>query len=168
MIIVASLDRAQEAFKRYRPAMVLSMLDVESVEPVFPGLAPQNHIKLWVEKTGETTDLKAVAKAKAERLAEIFSAWDGRKDVLIHCTLGVARSMAAAFVVQCMFAPERSEEEIAAALRAAAPHADPCLHLVSQADELLGRDGRMIEAIADLCPACTTDSAPIVALPLAA
>ncbi len=168
MIIVTSLDCAHEAFARYRPAMVISILDAEAIAPEFPGLARTRHTRLCVEKTRNAAELRAAANARAEKLIDLINTWDRRGDILIHCHLGVSRSTAAAFVIQCLLSPDRSEEEIAKALRAAAPHADPCLQLISQADDLLGREGRMIEAIEDLCPACATDTAPIVTLPLAA
>lgn len=167
-MIVASLDRAREAFERHRPAMAISILDVDDPDPVFPGLASDRHLKFRIDNDADTNVIRTSARRRAEMLIDAVNAWDGRGDILVHCHQGVARSMAMAFIILCMKSQDRPEEEIAAELRAAAPHADPCLHLICQADDLLGRNGRMVEAIEDLCPACATNAAPIVALPLAA
>ncbi|MGB6467238.1 MAG: protein tyrosine phosphatase, partial [Xanthobacteraceae bacterium] len=43
--------------------------------------------------------------------------------------------------------PQRGEREIAQALRRASPTATPNIRIVSLADKLLDRDGRMIAAI---------------------
>jgi predicted protein tyrosine phosphatase len=66
---------------------------------------------------------------------------------VIHCWAGVSRSTAAAFITACALAPERPEAEIADALRAASPMATPNARLVAVADEMLGREGRMIAAV---------------------
>ena len=60
------------------------------------------------------------------------------------------------------------ENEIARRLRQAAPYADPCPLLVAYADEIMGRDGRMIDAIDDLPPPCPEISAPTLTLHIAA
>ncbi len=74
-------------------------------------------------------------------------AWDRHDPMLIHCFAGISRSTAAAYIAACALAPQRSERHIARALRNASPTATPNLLLVRHADELLSREGRMVEAI---------------------
>jgi predicted protein tyrosine phosphatase len=50
----------------------------------------------------------------------------------------------------CVARPGRNEREIAARLRTASSFATPNRRLVALADQLLGRDGRMIAAIAEI------------------
>ena len=76
--------------------------------------------------------------------------WDRRTPLLIHCYAGISRSTAAAYLIACALAPERDEAEIAQALRVASPSATPNALLVALADRLLGRDGRMVAAIAGI------------------
>ncbi len=57
-------------------------------------------------------------------------------------------SMKRAPIAACALAPERDEGTIADALRAASPSATPNRLFVEIADRLLGRDGRMVAAIA--------------------
>ena len=76
--------------------------------------------------------------------------WDRSEPMVIHCYAGVSRSTAAAFIAACALTPERPEMEIAQALRAASPTASPNTLLVEVADRMLGRDGRMIAAVASI------------------
>jgi predicted protein tyrosine phosphatase len=65
----------------------------------------------------------------------------------VHCYAGISRSTAGAFVTACALNPQRDESAIARALRDASPTAMPNIRIVSLADTMLGRDGRMIAAI---------------------
>jgi predicted protein tyrosine phosphatase len=47
----------------------------------------------------------------------------------------------------CLFRPRADEEELAWGLREASPSATPNRLIVSHADRLLGREGRMLSAI---------------------
>jgi len=67
--------------------------------------------------------------------------------MLIHCWAGISRSTASAFAIACERNPHADEHAIALALRRAAPHAYPNRRLVALADDILGRRGRMIEAV---------------------
>jgi predicted protein tyrosine phosphatase len=83
-----------------------------------------------------------------ERLLGFLQDWDRAAPLVIHCYAGVSRSPAAAFVAACALAPHRCEMELARELRLASPTATPNRRLVALADERLGRDGRMNDAIA--------------------
>ncbi|MGL4728137.1 MAG: protein tyrosine phosphatase, partial [Bosea sp. (in: a-proteobacteria)] len=63
---------------------------------------------------------------------------------------GVSRSTAAAYITACLLNPHRDEAEAARALRAASPSATPNARLVAIADEMLGRQGRMVAGIASI------------------
>ena len=73
--------------------------------------------------------------------------WDRRAPLLIHCFAGISRSTAAAYTVAAALAPDRDEAELAATLRRLSPSATPNIRIVSLADRILGRRGRMIAAI---------------------
>src|SRR4029453_13187333 len=81
------------------------------------------------------------------RILECGRAWDAAQPMLIHCFAGISRSTAAAFVLACAGSPEADERRIALAMRRAAPHASPNRRIVSLADRLLGREGRMVAAL---------------------
>ncbi len=72
--------------------------------------------------------------------------------MVVHCFAGISRSTAGAFVAACALNPNRDEHEIAQAIRRASRTAQPNVAIVSIADGLLKRDGRMIRAVETLGP----------------
>jgi predicted protein tyrosine phosphatase len=86
--------------------------------------------------------------------------------VLVHCWMGVSRSPAAAYIIACARAPG-AEKSIAEALRRSSPVATPNRLLVSLADDLLARGGKMVDAIDAIGRGQAFDGdAPPFALPL--
>lgn len=67
--------------------------------------------------------------------------------LVFHCWAGISRSTAAAYIAACALAPERDEANLALALRQASPSATPNARFVALADDILGRRGRMVDAI---------------------
>ena len=61
--------------------------------------------------------------------------------------MGISRSTASAYASVCALNPRRNEAAIAQALRRASPTATPNIRIVTLADKLLGRDGRMVAAV---------------------
>ncbi len=158
-IVISSLEAAPAACDHCSPGFVVSILDREDETPKrFQGLPADRHLKL--DQDAKESDM---ARAVIE-FARNWAATD--ENVLIHCHRGVARSTAIAYIMMCVREPGMCEEKIAARLRSAAPHADPNVLLVSEADQLLSRNDRMVGAILDLCPCCPTVCAPIVTLPV--
>ena len=78
----------------------------------------------------------------------IRATWDRSAPIVIHCFAGVSRSTAAAFITACALDETRSERDVAETIRARSPTATPNRLMVEIADRLLGRGGRMIEAVA--------------------
>jgi predicted protein tyrosine phosphatase len=70
----------------------------------------------------------------------------------VHCYAGISRSTAGAFITACALNPKRSEESIARAIRSFSPTAQPNIRLVSLADDILRRGGRMTDAIRAIGP----------------
>ena len=172
MIVVSSLENARAAYERFKPGFVVSILDADEPDaPSFDGLRSENHIKLIGDCARPENCSNGAGRCNVLlRLAERWLAEPGgaKPSILIHCNEGAARSMAVAYILLCILEKGASERTIAQRLRAAAPHADPNLMLVSEADALLARNDRMVEAILDLKPACTSAAAPVVTLPVAA
>ncbi len=81
-------------------------------------------------------------------MQELLAFAGGARDrpLLIHCWAGISRSSAAAYAIAC----DRNhglENEIAGELRRRAPSVSPNRLMVKLADDMLGRNGRMIHAI---------------------
>jgi predicted protein tyrosine phosphatase len=114
-------------------------------------ITPERHLYIAVNDITEPTEgLTAPSLEHVNALLDFGRAWDLRRPLVVHCFAGISRSTAAAFILVCALAPHRQEDEIARALRSASPFAYPNRLLVSIADSVLGRDGRMTEAIDEI------------------
>lgn len=112
------------------------------------GIEESRHLFLGMSDISQPMDGHVLAGGEhVERLVAFVKTWDRAAPLVIHCWAGISRSTAAAYITACALAPQRDEEEAAAALRAASPSATPNARLVALADVMLGRDGRMVRAI---------------------
>ena len=89
----------------------------------------------------------APADEHVTRLIAFVRAWDRANPLVVHCYAGISRSTAGAYVAACALNPGRSELAIAQDLRRLSVTASPNPRIVSIADRMLGRSGRMVEAI---------------------
>jgi predicted protein tyrosine phosphatase len=78
--------------------------------------------------------------------------WDRSAPMVVHCYAGISRSTASAFAAACALNPHRDEIEIARKIRAASAIASPNRLMVSLADKVLGREGRMLRALDEIGP----------------
>jgi predicted protein tyrosine phosphatase len=88
--------------------------------------------------------------------------------LLVHCYAGVSRSTASAYAIACANRPDLGEEQLAAWLRSLSPSATPNPLLVAHSDTLLGREGRMVEAIRSIGRGAGCFEGEVFALDLAA
>ena len=86
------------------------------------------------------------------KLIDFVTAWDRSAPIVVHCYAGISRSTAGAFITACALNPGRNEATIARAIRSFSPTAQPNIRLVSLADAILGRRGRMTDAIRSIGP----------------
>jgi predicted protein tyrosine phosphatase len=148
MIHVCSLARLPEIAQEIGASHVVTLLrDVDLiVRP--PGVAPDNHLVIHVDDI--TCPLDGYTHPCEEHIGELIEFvqnWNRAAPLLVHCYAGISRSTAAAFTAACAIQPQRDEVEIAQALRRASPTATPNALIVSLADQVLGRNGRMVQAI---------------------
>lgn len=87
------------------------------------------------------------AETHVATLLDFVKQWDRAEPMVIHCFAGVSRSTAAAYITACALCEDRCEFEIAKELRSRSVTATPNRLLVEIADRMLGREGRMVEAI---------------------
>jgi predicted protein tyrosine phosphatase len=113
------------------------------------GIQPSRHLRIKVNDIAETMPgLVAPDEAMVSRIVKFGAAWTAEAPMLIHCWAGISRSTATAFILACERNPDAAESDIAASLRAASRYATPNRRFVALADDLLGRDGRMVDAVA--------------------
>jgi predicted protein tyrosine phosphatase len=148
MIHVCPLARLHETVEGIGARHVVSLIGDEARVECPPGITPENHLRLRLHDI--STPLDGYILPEAEHVADLLDfvrRWDRRAPLVVHCFAGISRSTASAFASVCALNPQRDEASIARALRQASPTATPNARIVSLADQLLGRQGRMIAAI---------------------
>lgn len=126
--------------------MTLINNDIEVERP--ESIPPENHLRLSMNDISEPREgLVPPSHKHVGELIDFAVSWDRSGPMLIHCWAGISRSTAAAFITLCTLNPNMDEHVIAKRLRAASPKATPNRRLVSIADEILGREGRMDVAV---------------------
>lgn len=166
MILICPLDAVESTIAAHKPSRLVSLLSQEMMIDTPEGFTPDQHLKLSlndISAPGET--LVAPAQHHITRLIEFVNEWDQKAPLLIHCWIGISRSTAAAFIALCSLNKNKSEDDLAQLLRRLAPHATPNPLMVSHADSILERQGRMRAAIARLELASTVYG-ELVALPV--
>ncbi|HZH12114.1 MAG TPA: tyrosine phosphatase family protein [Microvirga sp.] len=145
---VCPLSRLEETIAAVGPSHVVSLMGVGATVERPASIAPGNHLSISVNDIVEPMDGYVLAGPEhMEQLIAFVHAWDQTAPLLFHCWAGISRSTAAAYIAACALAPDRDEAELARALRKAAPSATPNARFVALADDLLHRQGRMVEAI---------------------
>ncbi len=146
---VCPLSRLHQVVERVGASHVVTLINVATPVERPASVDPARHLLIGVSDIVDPQDGHVVpAREHVERLIGFVRDWPREAPLVIHCWAGVSRSTAAAFITACALAPDRPEDEIADALRAASPMATPNARLVAVADAMLGREGRMVSAIA--------------------
>ena len=148
MIHVCSLARLHETVEETGARHVVSLIGDEARVDRPTAIVPENH--LWLRLHDISAPLDGYIIPDEEHVADLLNfvrGWDRRAPLVVHCYAGISRSTASAFASVCALNPHRDEDSIAQALRRASPTATPYIRIVSLADRLLGRDGRMVSAI---------------------
>jgi predicted protein tyrosine phosphatase len=148
MIHVCSLARLAETVEDTGARHVISLIGDEARLERPVSIAPENH--LWLRIHDISTPLDGYIMPGEQHIAELLDFvrdWDRQAPLVVHCYMGISRSTASAFASVCALSPQRDEASIARALRRASPTATPNARIVSLADRMLGRSGRMIAAI---------------------
>ena|ERR1700674_957295 len=148
MIHVCSLARLHATVDETGARHVVTLLkDIELVRRP-PAIAHANHLVLRMDDISSPIEGYTVPDdAHVVELIRFVRAWDRSAPLVMHCYAGISRSTAGAYVAVCALNPGRDEAAIAKELRHASPSASPNIRIVSLADRVLGRDGRMVEAI---------------------
>ena len=148
MIHVCSLARLPDTVATTGARHVVSLLAKDDPLARPATIAPENH--LWLQVHDIIEPMAGHVMPQHQHVRELIGfveRWPRRTPLVIHCYAGVSRSTAAAYVAVCVLNPGGDEHRIARVLRDASPTAMPNIRIVTVADELLGRRGRMISAI---------------------
>jgi predicted protein tyrosine phosphatase len=148
MLHICSLARLHETVEQTGADHIVTLLkDTDRV--VRPqSVAADGHLILGMDDiTVEMDGYTAPCDEHVSRLIAFVRGWGRAKPMVVHCYAGISRSTAGAFVAACALNPGRSELAIAQAMRRASITAQPNARIVSIADRMLGRGGRMTVAI---------------------
>jgi predicted protein tyrosine phosphatase len=149
MIHVCSLTRLHSTVAATGGGRIVSLLSHGTEVERPASVADADHLLLSMHDiVDEQPDMVPPGRAHVESLLDFARGWDRSRPLVVHCFAGISRSTAAAYIVAAALAPGRDEAELAQALRRASPSATPNARLIAIADDLLGREGRMISAIA--------------------
>lgn len=147
-IWICPLSEVEEQVRGLKPAHLVSLLDPGSMIDTPATLSPEAHLRLECHDIGDPQPQMAPpGEGHAKSLIDLAGRWDESAPILVHCWAGVSRSTASAFILACARNPETDELELARRLRSASRTAWPNRRLVSFADRMLERDGRMVAAI---------------------
>jgi predicted protein tyrosine phosphatase len=137
---------------------VLSILDPEWPEPVAFSAYDRHHrttlyfhdviepgAGLVLPKPEHVEAILEFGRSMADKAAERDDA-----HLLVHCHMGVSRSTAAMAILMAQSNYPETEDWIFSRLLELRPQAWPNSLMVEFADELLGKDGRLISALAQL------------------
>jgi predicted protein tyrosine phosphatase len=148
MIHVCSLARLRATVDETGARHIVTLLRLVDRVQRPTHIAPENHLVLAVDDiTTPIAGYTAPAHEHVQRLIDFVSAWDRTTPMVMHCFAGISRSTAGAYVAACALNPQRDEMQIAWNIRRASRTAQPNSRIVSIADRLLKRDGRMMRAI---------------------
>ncbi|GGA93048.1 protein-tyrosine-phosphatase [Brucella endophytica] len=147
-IVVSPLSRLAETVLAHGPRDMVTLLNTGTPVERPDCIAAERHLVLgFNDIVEELPGMTAPAAEHVEKLIGFAHGWDRRAPLLIHCFAGISRSTAAAYIVASALNPETGAVKLATLLRQRAPSATPNIRLVRLADDLLGRGGRMVDAV---------------------
>jgi len=153
MIHVCSLARLYATVDETGARHIVTLLRLTDRVTRPSHIAPENHLVLAVDDIAAPMDGYTVpGEEHVERLIEFVGQWDRATPMVVHCWAGISRSTAGAYVAACALNPARDEQQIAWNIRRASRTAQPNVAIVSIADRLLKRQGRMVRAIETIGP----------------
>lgn len=145
-IHVCSLSRVAATVAASEASHLVTFLHMPVERPA--SIPAERHLYLsMADIVAPSPGLTEPAADHIDRLLAFVGEWDRAKPMVIHCFAGISRSTAGAFVALCHLLPEVPEADLAKRLRKASAVATPNARVVEIADGVMGRGGRMIEAV---------------------
>jgi len=146
---VCPLSLVPDTVARARASHLVTLINDNTLVTRPQSIRAANHLFLGVNDIVEPMEgMVLPAEDHVRELIDFVDSWDRERPIVVHCFAGISRSTAAAFIALCAVSPARDEGEIAKHIRSASRFASPNRLIVSLGDHLLGRGGRMVEAIA--------------------
>jgi predicted protein tyrosine phosphatase len=166
MIHVSSLSALDRVTASLQSFDLLTLLSPDHPQTDWREFACERHLRLAFHDIVEpTAGLTAPDRDIMQAVLDFGRNAGHQRALLIHCWAGISRSSAAAFAIACDRNPS-FERDIAIELRRRSPSATPNRLMVRLADDLLERNGRMVEAIEGIGRGAEAREGEPYALPL--
>jgi predicted protein tyrosine phosphatase len=147
-LIVTPLSRLIEISEAHKASKVLTLINAATPVERPRHVAAENHLFLGFNDINEPREgLVPPGEAHIRQIFDFATKWDRAQPMIIHCYAGVSRSTAGAYMTSLFLNPEQDELALAQELRRRAPTATPNMRMITMADDILGRGGRMVDAI---------------------
>jgi len=143
-LLVAPVRHVAALLEAHEVDLVVSLIspDAES-----PQLRPDRAPGLILRFNDIAVPREGLVAPSREIMETILGLAARSQTILIHCHAGISRSTAAVYALACQRAGPGHEADLAMTLRAFSAAATPNPRMIALADDLLGREGKMISAI---------------------
>lgn len=132
----------------HRASHILTLVNDGTVFARPPVVQKRNHLHVAVHDIlAPAEGMVYPAETHVDEILGFARRWDRAAPMIVHCFAGISRSTAAAFSILCAARPDLDEEVVAQRIRQRSPEATPNSRIVSIADAMLGRSGRMVRAV---------------------
>lgn len=147
-IHVCSLSAVPDTAVRIKPSHLITLLGPGPMADTPQHMEPANHLRLVFNDINEPRE--GLIHPNEEHVAAVLTLarqWEQKAPLLIHCWAGISRSTASALISACALRPDIDERVFTQAVRAASRTATPNRLMIAIADQMLGRQGRLISAV---------------------
>lgn len=147
-IHVCPLNKLARTTKRTGASHIATLINAGTRVDRPNSVPTDNHLFLAFNDINTPAD--GMTLAGEEHMAQYLDfvrSWDRANPMIVHCWAGVSRSTAGAMIALCTLRPDLAEDHVAQTIRARSPEATPNQRLITLADQMLGREGRMLSAV---------------------
>lgn len=153
MIYTGPLSALDYVMETHQPGYVISLLSPDMMIEQHPALSQKTHLRLSLNDISQERD--GLVAPQAQHISDIINfieTWSTDKKsyeapLYIHCYAGISRSPAATYMAMCLLNPDICEVKLARALRSINLAVSPNKMMIELADDIMGREGRMVQAI---------------------
>lgn len=150
-VYVCALRYVEEMVDHVGASHLMTLINKDTIPDTPAAIDDSKHLKLGMNDIIEPKpELVLPNSSHVQEVIDFAQGWDRQSPMLVHCWAGISRSTAAAYTSLCVLNPDASEVDVARKMRDLSPTFYPNKLMIAIADEILNREGRMVDAINDL------------------
>lgn len=148
-IVVSPLARIAEMAVRHGAREMISLMAKEQAFHRPAVIRADRHLLLNMNDItfAGTGNLVAPQETHVGQIIDFARSWDRSAPLVVHCWMGVSRSPAAALIAMLAVHPDADDLTLVSNLRLTSPYATPNARLIQIGDDMLGRQGKLVEAV---------------------